>query len=171
MVLQSNPVQVLYNRVHITRLQHENPVKWTPSSRRLTPKLLSQHTSSWWWYTIRTSSWVAQGFLPVDVVPLLPGLEVLRGYYKAICSSSASNFAVYFVAILCLTPRTTVKSLIASKNTGCKTHPLCINLGVPFWTRKKTHKFRTRWQASSSGICDDVTVVLEVRQSIGTGWR
>ena len=70
--------------------------------------------------------------------------------------------------ILCLIPRTTVTSLSASKNTCCKTHPLCVNPGVPFWTCEKTHKLRARWQWSSSGIRTDVTVVLEVRQSIET---
>ena len=40
-----------------------------------------------------------------------------------------------------------------------------LNPGVPFWTREKTHKLRARWQASSSRIRADVTVVLEVRQS------
>ena len=48
----------------------------------------------------------------------------------------------------------------------CKMHPLCVNPGVPFWNREKTHKLRARWQASSSRIRADVTVVLEVRQSI-----
>ena len=55
----------------------------------------------------------------------------------------------------------------APKDTRCNTHPLCVNPGVPFWTREKTCKLRARWQASSSGIRADVTVVLEVRQSIG----
>ena len=50
--------------------------------------------------------------------------------------------------ILCLIPRTTVTSLMASKNTCC--------------TREKIHKLRVRWQASSSGR----RAVLEVRQSI-----
>ena len=70
------------------------------------------------------------------------------------------------ICILCLIPRTTVTSLIASKNTRCKMHPLCVNVGVPFWTREKTHMLHARWQASSSGIRADVTVVLVVRQSI-----
>ena len=48
----------------------------------------------------------------------------------------------------------------------CKTHPLCVNLSVPFWTCEKTHKLHARWQACSSGVRADVTVVLEVRQSI-----
>ena len=65
-------------------------------------------------------------------------------------------------SILCLIPRMTVTSLIASKNTRCKTHPLCVNLGVPFWTREKTHKLRTRWQVCSCGIRADVTVVLNI---------
>ena len=52
----------------------------------------------------------------------------------------------------------TVTSLSASKNTCCKTHPLCINPCVPFWTCEKTHKLRAQWHA-------DVTVVVEVRQS------
>ena len=34
--------------------------------------------------------------------------------------------------ILCLIQRTTVTSLIAPKDTRCNTHPLCVNLGVPF---------------------------------------
>ena len=68
--------------------------------------------------------------------------------------------------ILCLIMKTTVTSLSAPKDTRCKTHPLCVNLGVPFWTREKTHKLHTWWQASSSGIHADVTVVLEVRLSI-----
>ena len=71
--------------------------------------------------------------------------------------------------ILCLIPRTTVTSLIASKNTRCKMHPLCVNLGVPFWMREKTHKLCAWWQASSSGIRADVMAVLEVRQSIDHG--
>ena len=37
---------------------------------------------------------------------------------------------------------------------------------LSFWTCEKTHKLRARWQVSSSGIRADVTVVLEVRQSI-----
>ena len=41
-------------------------------------------------------------------------------------------------------------------------------LGVPFWTREKTHRLRARWQAPSSGRRADVTIVLEVRQSIVT---
>ena len=69
-------------------------------------------------------------------------------------------------AILCLIPRMTVTSPSAPKDTRCKSHPLCVNPGVPFWMREKTHKLRARWQASSSGIRADVTVVLEVRQSI-----
>ena len=69
--------------------------------------------------------------------------------------------------ILCLL-RTTVTSLSTPKDTRCKTHPLCVNPGVPFWTREKTHKFCARWQASSSGLPADVTVVLEVRQSIAS---
>ena len=52
-----------------------------------------------------------------------------------------------FVTILCLIPRTTVTSLSAFKDTRYKTHPLCVNSGVPFWTREKTHKFRARWPA------------------------
>ena len=68
--------------------------------------------------------------------------------------------------ILCLIPRTTVTSLSTPKDTRCKPHPLCVNPGVPFWTREKTHKLRSRWQAFSSWIRADVTVVLEVRQSI-----
>ena len=52
------------------------------------------------------------------------------------------------------------------KDTRCKTRPLCVKPGVPFWTREKTHKLRARWQASSSGIRADITVVLEVRESI-----
>ena len=42
----------------------------------------------------------------------------------------------------------------------------CVNLGAPFWTCEKTHKLLERWQASYSGIRADVTVVLEVTQSI-----
>ena len=68
--------------------------------------------------------------------------------------------------ILCLIPRMTVTSLIALQDTRCKTHPVCVNPGVPFWTREKTHKFRARDQASSTGIRADVTVVLVLRQSI-----
>ena len=45
---------------------------------------------------------------------------------------------LWFYLILCLIPRMTVTSLIASKNTRCKTHPSCVNLCVPFWTREKT---------------------------------
>ena len=40
--------------------------------------------------------------------------------------------------------------------------------GVSFWMREKAHKLRARWQASFSSIRADVTVVLEVRQSIGS---
>ena len=69
-------------------------------------------------------------------------------------------------AILCLIPRTTVTSLSASKDTRCKTHPLSVNPGVPFWTCEKLHKLRARWHASSSEYTCDITVVLEVRQSI-----
>ena len=58
-----------------------------------------------------------------------------------------------------------VTDRIASKNTHRKPH-----LGVPFWTRDKTHKFRERLQESSSGIRADITVVLEMRQSIVTVW-
>ena len=57
-------------------------------------------------------------------------------------------------------------SLRAPKDARCKTHPLCVNPGVPFWTREKTHRLLVRWQASSPGIRADVTVVLKVRQSI-----
>ena len=60
----------------------------------------------------------------------------------------------------------TVTSLIASKNTHCKTHPSYVNLGVPLRTSEKTHKLHARGQASSSGIRTDVTVVLEVRQTL-----
>ena len=38
--------------------------------------------------------------------------------------------------------------------------------GVLFLTCEKTHKLHARWQAFSSVILADVTVVLEVRQSI-----
>ena len=100
--------------------------------------------------------------------------QILTLYALGMMSNSVRELRVcycyqslsYSWLILCLIPRTTVTSLIASKNTRCKTHPLCVNLGVPFWTRKKTHKLHTRWQASSSGTRADVTVVLEVRQSI-----
>ena len=34
--------------------------------------------------------------------------------------------------ILCLIMRTTVTSLSTPNDTRCKTHPLCVNLGVPF---------------------------------------
>ena len=37
-----------------------------------------------------------------------------------------------FWPMLCLIPRTTVTSLSAPKDTLCKTHPLCVNPGVPF---------------------------------------
>ena len=43
-------------------------------------------------------------------------------------------------SILCLISRTTVTSLSVPKDTRGKTHPLCVNPGVPFWTREKTHK-------------------------------
>ena len=72
------------------------------------------------------------------------------------------------LSTLCLIPRTTVTSLIAPKDTRCKTHPYCINHGVPLWTRETTHKLRARWQASLSGIRADVTVVLGTRHSIHT---
>ena len=42
----------------------------------------------------------------------------------------------YRMPILCLIQRTTVTSLTAPKDTRCKTHLLCVNPGVPFWTRK-----------------------------------
>ena len=70
-------------------------------------------------------------------------------------------------SILCLIPRPTVTSPSASKNTSCKTHPLCVNPRCSFlnvW--ENTQVARARWQASASGIRADVTVVLEVRQSI-----
>ena len=72
------------------------------------------------------------------------------------------------LAILCLILRTTVTSLSAHRDTRGKTHALCVDPGVPFWTRETTHKLRTRWQASSSGIRADITVVLKVKQSIAT---
>ena len=37
-----------------------------------------------------------------------------------------------FFTILCLVPRMTVTSLSAPKDTRCKTHPVCVNPGVPF---------------------------------------
>ena len=79
-----------------------------------------------------------------------------------------NEFKICKSSILCLTQRTTVTSLSAPNDTRCKTHPLCVNLGVPFWTCEITHKLRARWQASSPGIRADVTVVLEVRQSISS---
>ena len=69
-------------------------------------------------------------------------------------------------SILCLIQRKTVTSLSAPKDTRCKTYPLSVNPGAPFWTRETKHKLRARWQASLSGIRADVTVVLRVRQSI-----
>ena len=53
-------------------------------------------------------------------------------------------------SILCLIPRTTVTSLSVPKDTRCKTHPLRVNSGVPFWTCEKSHKLRARWQACRS---------------------
>ena len=53
----------------------------------------------------------------------------------------------FLCLLLCLIPRTTVMSLIALKDTRCKTHPLCVNPGVPFWTREKTHKLRARYSS------------------------
>ena len=40
-------------------------------------------------------------------------------------------------------------------DTRCKTHRLCVNPGVPFWTREKTHKLRARWQASTYAMHAD----------------
>ena len=74
------------------------------------------------------------------------------------------------VSILCLIMRTTVTSLRAPKDTRCKRHHPSVNPGVPFWMREKTHKLRARWQESSFRIRADVTVVLEVRQSIVNHW-
>ena len=63
-------------------------------------------------------------------------------------------------AIHCLIPRTTVTSLSAPNDTRCKTHPLCVNLGVPFlnaWdntqvARAMTSVFtrNTRWRHGRS---------------------
>ena len=74
--------------------------------------------------------------------------------------------------ILCLIPRTTVMSLSAPKNTRCKTHPFNMHQSrCSFFERVRKHTSCARddkrlLQASSSGIRADVTVVLEVRQSI-----
>ena len=67
---------------------------------------------------------------------------------------------------LSLIPRTTVTSLSAPKDTRCKTHPLSVNPGVPFWTREKLHKLYAWWHPSSSEYTRNITVVLDVRQSI-----
>ena len=45
--------------------------------------------------------------------------------------------------------RTTVTSLSVPKNTRCKTHSLCVNPGVPFWTCEKTQR-NTRWRHGRS---------------------
>ena len=71
-------------------------------------------------------------------------------HFYFIFFSETISLVILWFSIVCLIPRQTVTSLIASKNTRCKAHPLCVNLDVPFWTREKTHKLRTRWQASSS---------------------
>ena len=65
-------------------------------------------------------------------------------------TSRDCELGTWLLVRLCLIPRTTVTSLIASKNTRCKTHLLCVNLGVPFWTREKTHKLRERWSTRLS---------------------
>ena len=50
-------VNVLCNGVHITKLQHDNHVKWAPKGATFsgTTKLLSRYTSSWW-YPMGSSS-------------------------------------------------------------------------------------------------------------------
>ena len=84
---------------------------------------------------------------------------------KPLPTTKVNNFAFSHSAwgkknpILWLIPRTTVTSLSSPKDTRCKTHHICVNAGVPFWTRDKTHKLRARWKASLSGIRADVTVV------------
>ena len=60
-------------------------------------------------------------------------------------------------------------SLSAFKDTRYKTHPLCVNPGVPFWTREKTHKLCARWQASSSGMRAD-TWHVNVRKLTQCKW-
>ena len=58
--------------------------------------------------------------------------------------------------ILCLISRTTVTSLRASNDKRCKTHYLCVNPGIPFWTLEKTRVITsvllciTRWRHSRS---------------------
>ena len=65
--------------------------------------------------------------------------DCLRIYPDAIfylCNATADRSIIHrpvlLAAILCLIPRTTVTSLITPKDTRCKTHPLCVNPGVPF---------------------------------------
>ena len=106
----------------------------------------------WYLYQI-VSAWVITSMLYSDPLVLI---QICDRKIKSVLTAPderASIGKLQFLShsILYLIPRTTVTSLRAPKFTRCKTHPLCVNPGVPFWTRELTHK-RARWQASSSGI-------------------
>ena len=121
---------------------------------------------------LRVHQWVKFGIQNVEGL-LYP--NILR--YFRIFRYKASNFLIhslssfywkchewlYYVSGI---PRMTVTSLSAFKATRYKTHPLCVNPRVPFWMCDETHKLHARWQASSARMRADVSVILEVRQSI-----
>ena len=67
-------------------------------------------------------------------------------------------------SILCLSLKTTVTSLSASKGKRNRKHPLCVNTSIPFRARVKTQELCAGYQASYSVPGADVTVVLDVRQ-------
>ena len=94
----------------------------------------------------------------------------MRFHEEVVIWSDPSVSGIYLPpplnTILCPIPRMTVTSLSVPKDTRCRTHHLCVNPGVPFWTREKKHKLRARWQVSSSGIRADVTVILDLRHSL-----
>ena len=95
---------------------------------------------------ISVNLWVTSECSSVTVI--WHHLSKTMEFYLCYAKSNSTRFAkfpcqwqgyVLDITILCLIPRTTVTLLNAHKDTCCKTHPLCVNHGVPFWTCEKTH--------------------------------
>ena len=77
-----------------------------------------------------------------------------------------NQFDIYWT-ILCLIPKTTVTSLMSAPNyLRCKTHPVCLNLWIIFWTCEKRHMLYTLTIISNFlwNTRIYITVLLEMTQ-------
>ena len=83
-----------------------------------------------------------------------------------LCAYSLTMMSVISVAILCLTSRTTVTSARIPEEDAChRARNLCVFSHVQKGTPGLTHKLCVLQRLSFSAL-SDVTVVLEMRQSI-----